>query len=124
MAIHVKRQTYDPEQPFTPWLHAIARYKLIDYLRRTRASAANVSLEDAEEIIAHDDQDASESSLDLNHLLERLPPKVRAAIRYVKLEGLSVAETAARTRMSEAAVKVTVHRGMKALSALIARGVS
>jgi RNA polymerase sigma-70 factor, ECF subfamily len=122
MALHVRRHTYDPEQPFTPWLYAIARYKLIDYLRRTRASAANTSMEDAKEIIAQDDQAASESSLDLDNLLERLRPKIRTAIRYVKLDGLSVAEAASRARMSESAVKVNVHRGMKALSAMIGRG--
>lgn len=122
MALHVRRHTYDPEQPFTPWLYAIARYKLIDYLRRTRALATNMSIDDAEEIIAHDDRAASESSLDLDNLLEQLPPKIQTALRYVKLDGLSVAETAARASMSESAVKVNVHRGMKALSALIARG--
>jgi RNA polymerase sigma-70 factor (ECF subfamily) len=39
----------------------------------------------------------------------------------VKLEGLSVAEAANRCRMSESAVKVNVHRGLKALAALIGR---
>jgi RNA polymerase sigma-70 factor, ECF subfamily len=27
LAIHVRRHTYDPDQPFTPWVYAIARYK-------------------------------------------------------------------------------------------------
>jgi len=121
MALHVRRHTYDPGQPFTPWLYAIARYKLIDYLRRTRSPAATISLEDSHEILAHDDRSASESSIDLSQLMERLPPKMRNAIRYVKLDGLSVAEVAVRTRTSESAVKVNVHRGMKALSALIAK---
>jgi bifunctional non-homologous end joining protein LigD len=35
LAIHFKRHTYDPGEPLTPWVHAIARYKLIDFLRRT-----------------------------------------------------------------------------------------
>jgi RNA polymerase sigma-70 factor, ECF subfamily len=39
----------------------------------------------------------------------------------VKLDGLSVAETAARNHMSESDVKVSVHRGLKALTAAIAR---
>ena len=120
--MHVRRHTYDPGQPFTPWVYAIARYKLIDYLRRTRAAVKNVPIDDVQELAAHDDRVASESSLDLNQLLERLKPKVRSAIRYVKLEGLSVAEAATRAGMSESAVKVNVHRGMKALAALIARG--
>src|ERR1700726_4525643 len=32
IAIHTHRGTYDPLQPFTPWVYAIARYKFLDYL--------------------------------------------------------------------------------------------
>lgn len=34
LAVHLKRHTYDQNALFTPWLHAIARYKLIDHFRR------------------------------------------------------------------------------------------
>jgi len=122
LAIHVRRHTYDPDQPFTPWVYAIARYKLIDYLRRTRVLIKNVPLEDLKQFATHDNHLASESSFDLNQLLQRLTPKVRDAIRYVKLDGLSVAEAAARVGMSESAVQVNVHRGIKTLSKMIARG--
>jgi hypothetical protein len=37
----------------------------------------------------------------------------------MKIEGLSVAETARLTGMSQSAVKVRVHRGLKALAAKI-----
>src|SRR5882757_3953861 len=121
MAIHTQRHTYDPSQLLTPWVHAIARYKLIDHLRRNRAPFAKVPLEDAGELAAQDDHIGTESSYDIRKLLERLPNKMRRVIQYVKLDGLSVAETATRCEMSEAAVKVNVHRGMKALSASIAR---
>ena len=30
LAIHLKRATYDPSEPLTPWVYAIARYKLVD----------------------------------------------------------------------------------------------
>jgi RNA polymerase sigma-70 factor, ECF subfamily len=122
LALHAHRHTYDPAQPFTPWLYAIARYKLIDYYRKTRASATNLPIDDVGEIVVHDDQDSTESSLDLDRLLDELPPKFQSAIRRVKLEGLSVAETASRERLSESAIKVNVHRGMKALAALVAKG--
>src|SRR5712664_4429523 len=55
LAIHIKRHTYDPAEPLTPWVHAIARYKLIDFLRRTRASFAEVPIDDAADIMAQDD---------------------------------------------------------------------
>src|SRR5260370_6519062 len=62
LAIHLKRHTYDPTEPLTPWVHAIARYKLIDFLRRTRASFADVPIEEADEIMAHDDNVDAEST--------------------------------------------------------------
>jgi RNA polymerase sigma-70 factor (ECF subfamily) len=34
LAIHMKRHTWREDAPVTPWLYAIARYKLIDALRR------------------------------------------------------------------------------------------
>ena len=33
LAMHNKRHTYQSDQPLTAWVHAIARYKLIDLLR-------------------------------------------------------------------------------------------
>jgi RNA polymerase sigma-70 factor, ECF subfamily len=122
MAIHTRRDTYDPKELLTPWVYAIARYKLIDHLRQSQPRLANVPIEDASEITAADDQTATESNLDLTRLLATLPEKVRLAIRYVKIEGLSVVEAAARCGISESAVKINVHRGLKALSAVIARG--
>jgi RNA polymerase sigma-70 factor, ECF subfamily len=121
IAIHIQRHTYEPAELLTPWVYAIARYKLIDHLRRTRFSLAEVPLGDAEEIMAQDDHIATESAYDLDRLLSKLPEKMRRAIRYVKLDGLNVVETARRCGMSESAVKVSVHRGLKALAAIIAR---
>lgn len=119
IAVHTRRHTYDPSQPFTPWLYGIARYKLIDYLRRSRASSRDVPLDDAEGVLARDDASGVESSFDVEKMLAQLPPKMSRAIRFVRLEGLSVNEAATRTGMSPSAVKVSVHRGLKALARLI-----
>jgi RNA polymerase sigma-70 factor (ECF subfamily) len=40
----------------------------------------------------------------------------------MKIEGLSVAETARLTGMSPSAIKVGIHRGLKALAAKIRSG--
>ena len=119
IAIHTRRHTYDRAQLFTPWVYAIARYKFLDYLRRTKASIKDVPIEEAPEIEAPDDGTYVESTLDLQKLLAELSPKARRAIQYVKLDGLSVSQTAERTGMSESAVKVSVHRGLKSLARLI-----
>lgn len=121
MAIHTRRHTYDPAQPFTPWMHAMARYKLVDYLRRSRAGFSNVGLDDVGELADQDDRVSVESGYDLEKLLARLPEKMRRAIQSVKIDGLSVAEAAERCGMSESAVKVNVHRGLKALADAISR---
>lgn len=121
MAIHTRRHTYDPAELLTPWVYAIARYKLIDHLRQSQSRLVNVPIEDALEVMAADDRVATESNLDLNRLLSRLPEKVRLAIQYVKIEGLSVVEAATRCGISQSAVKINVHRGLKALSAVISQ---
>jgi len=121
LAIHTQRHTYDPDEPLTPWVHAIARYKLIDHLRRTRASLADVPIDAAADITAQDDHIGAESAYDLDRLLRQLPDKMRRAIQCVKLDGLSVVEAASRCGTSVSAVKVNVHRGLKALAAAIAR---
>jgi RNA polymerase sigma-70 factor (ECF subfamily) len=119
IAIHTHRHTYDPAQLFTPWAYAIARFKFLDYLRRTKASMKDVSIEHAEEVMAGDDAVDVESTLDLERLMANLSSKARRAIQYVKLDGLSVSEAAQRCGMSESAVKVSVHRGLRALARLI-----
>jgi RNA polymerase sigma-70 factor, ECF subfamily len=101
-------------------VHTIARYKLIDYLRRTR-SAASVPIDEGTEVMAQDDNADAESSHDVRKLLGRLPEKVRCSIQCVKLEGRSVAEAAERCGISESSVKVNIHRGLRALATSIAR---
>jgi RNA polymerase sigma-70 factor (ECF subfamily) len=121
LAVHLKRHTYNPEALFTPWLHAIARYKLIDHLRSSRASRMDVPIDDHQDLAATDDHTAAEGTHDMATLLGRLPLKARQAIESVKLEGKSVAETAERYGMSESNVKISIHRGLKALAAFIRR---
>src|SRR6266480_4410600 len=121
LAIHIQRHTYDPAEPLTPWVHAIARYKLIDHLRRTRASLADVPIEEADTIMAHDDNVDAESTYDLKRLIKRLPEKMRCSIEAVKLDGQSIAEAADQCGISESGVKVNIHRGLKTLAALVAR---
>jgi len=120
IAVHNQRHTYDAGQPVTAWAHAIARYKMIDFLRRRSIrEAVQEPLEDDADFLASTDEEAREARRDLAVLLDRLPDRHRLPIVFVKLEGLSVAEAAKRTGMSESAVKVGVHRGLKALAALI-----
>jgi len=124
IAVHNQRQTYQSDQPLTAWVHAIARYKLIDVLRAHSAHGAlNDPLDDELEIFAVSETDAADAKRDLGKLLSTLPDKQRLPIVHVKIEGLSVLETAKLTGMSESAIKIGVHRGLKALGAKI-RGIA
>ena len=124
LAVHNQRHTYLSDQPLTAWVHAIARYKLVDLLRaRSSREALTDPLDDELEVFASSDTDAAEASKDLNKLLAQLPDRQRLPILHVKLEGLSVIEAAQLTGMSESAIKIGVHRGLKALGAKI-RGIA
>jgi RNA polymerase sigma-70 factor, ECF subfamily len=115
IAIHTRRATYDAGQPFTPWVYAIARYKLLDQLRRKRVRAA-ISLDDAGDLFAEDESEAALARRDLDVLLGSLPTATQALIRQVKIEGLSMQEAADRAGRSEIAVRVGIHRGLKTIS--------
>lgn len=123
LAIHLHRDTFDTSQLLMPWAYAITRHKLIDFLRRHQRLDVPVEpLDESHEGLAVEDDNAHESRRDLGVLLDALPERFRLPIVHTKLEGLSVAETAALTGMSESAIKVGVHRGLKALAALMNKG--
>lgn len=120
LAIHNQRHTYDPGSPLTAWVYAIAKYKLIDLLRRRSGrDALTDSLDEESEVFAACDNEATEARRDLGKLLDQLPDRQRLPIIHTRLEGLSVSEAAQATGMSESAIKVGVHRGLKALAAII-----
>ena len=121
IAMHTRRVTYDPAQPFTAWTHAIARYKLIDFWRRRRRRT-HVALDDvAGDLWSEEDHGASEAAADLDRLLADLPERQQGLIRDVKIEGLSLAEAGARRGMTEGAAKVSLHRALKALTMKVGR---
>jgi RNA polymerase sigma-70 factor (ECF subfamily) len=120
LAVHNARHTYRMDEPLTAWLHAIARYKLMDFFRsRARRDSLNDPLDDHAEFLAVADDEPAQARHDIGKLLEDLPDKQRLPIMHMKLQGLSVTETARITGLSESAVKVGVHRGLKALAARI-----
>jgi len=120
LAVHIKRHTFDPGRPVTAWAYAIAKYKMVDYLRhRAGHEGLDVALDNEGELVADSDHDAVDARRDLTKFLRRLPDRQRLPIVHMKLEGRSVAETAQLTGLSSSAVKVGVHRALKALAVMI-----
>jgi RNA polymerase sigma-70 factor (ECF subfamily) len=118
IAIHTRRATYDRAQLFTAWTYAIARHKLIDHFRR-RGRAITVPLENAAALFVSDESASADARLDIEKALRSLPASTQTLIRDIKLKELSNAEAAALRGMSETAVKVAVHRGIKKLTAFL-----
>ncbi len=118
LAIHLKRSSYDPSLPFTPWAYALARYKLLDHFRRSGVRKT-VPLEDAGDLFATENPEEGAVRRDVGKLLSLLPGRQRRLIEDVKLTGLSMEEAAAKADMSVSAVKVSVHRGMKTLTSKV-----
>src|SRR5271170_5396674 len=93
ISVHTRRASYDRDRPFTAWLYAIARYRLVDHYRRRRVS---VSIEDMDDILTTEGfEDRVAASMDVDNLLNTLSPKQARAISDTHLDGKSVAEAAA-----------------------------
>lgn len=88
LAVHNARHTYQPQQPLTAWVQAIARYKLADHLRSvSRRDARHDVLDDDAQLFAVSEVESAEASRDLTKLLKQLPERQRLPIVHVKLEG-------------------------------------
>ena len=116
LAVHKARHTYDPKQPFLPWLLAIARYKMIDTLRKTKRQhtdnldenqALSTAFVDPENQV-----DTIHNRMELEDYLKIIPAHQQKVIRLVKLEGYSIKDTAKKLEMSVSNVKISVHRAL------------
>lgn len=121
LAVHTRRHTYDTDRPFTPWLHAIARYKLLDHLRQ-RPRGQSVALDDVEHLLVAPDSDGDLARYDIDRLLASMPKRTARLIRAVKIEGRSIAEASREAGLSESAAKVSMHRALKSLSEALRKG--
>ena len=123
LAIHLKRHTWDPGQRLGPWVNAIARHKIIDSMRRRGARRAE-PIEDFEDFLAAPETEDPHALSDARKLMETLNPRQRDIVQSISLDGQSIAATATRLGMTEVAVRVALHRALKALGAAWRRSVT
>ena len=121
VALHTRRDSYDSAFPLMAWVYAIARYRMIDHFRRLKRRGPHDSIDGMELGGLDPEIEASDARRDVATLLAKLPAKQRTVIRLVKLEEKSVREAADLTGFSESDIKISIHRGMKALLRLMAQ---
>lgn len=115
IAVHLKKHTWNEDAPFAPWLFAIARNKFIDAFRR-RGRAVYVALDDISETLASEPPEETLDAANMTLRLERLPARQREVLKAIAIENASIGQTAKQLSMTEVAVRVALHRGLKNLS--------
>lgn len=121
LAIHLKRHTWRQDAAVQPWLYAIARHKLIDAFRR-RGRHVEVDIGDVEDDLATPEEEDKLSARELGRALDTLAPGQRSVVSSISVDGRSIGETAAALNMNETAVRVALHRGLKALAKRFGQG--
>lgn len=127
LTVHKARATWDPRRPFAPWFYAILSHRMIDVLRKEkRVSTREVGVDVVPEVVTRPDTilDGTDS-IDpekLRSALESLPERQREVVSALKLRDESVKEVSERLGMSVSSVKVTAHRGYRALRRLLGNG--
>ncbi len=117
LAIHQKRHTWREDMPVRPWLYAIVRYKVVDAFR-SRGRRVQVPIDDFADVLpAEAGPDPTERS-DAERVIGALDPRSARIVRAIGLEGASIAETSQALHMTETAVRVALHRGLKKLAQL------
>lgn len=122
ISLHRVRHTYDPQRPFIPWLMAIAQFRIADAARKSARRTVHERPEWSFEFglpdVAADEPDEPQGDPQLlRRAIADLPEGQRRAVELLKLEERSLKEAAAETGMTVGALKVAVHRGLKALRA-------
>jgi RNA polymerase sigma-70 factor (ECF subfamily) len=124
IAVHGARHTYDGNRPFAPWFYAVASSRLIDVVRRQRrVSSREVATDVVPDAAGRTAVPRPEIDVDALHAaVAALPLRQRQVIEGLKFQDLSVREVAGRLQMTESSVKVTAHRGYKALRRMLRGG--
>ncbi len=120
IAVHHGRDHCDPSRPFLPWLRAIARNKSVDWIRH--ASRRTIREVHAPVAVANcpdpgsypegaDDCDGTTIRASIDHL----SPGQQQAVRLLVLDDLSLDQASAVSGIKKVALKVSLHRALKAL---------
>lgn len=123
LTLHRVRHTYDPSRSYDAWLAALAARRAIDALR-SQGRRGHREVHDEHAVDLHPDADDATAAAEreqearrLREAIASLPPGQREAVEQLGLKERSLAEASAETGRQTGALKVNLHRAMKALRA-------
>lgn len=108
------RHTYTPGSPFRTWMYQIARNARADHLRKQRPQAP-LTPEMGGSFIPRDAAQEQQETMLLERALMQLPEEKREVLILSRLQELKHEEIAKLLGCEVGAVKVRVHRALKAL---------
>ncbi len=121
ITVHRVRHTYDPGRSYDAWLGAIANRRAIDSLRSSGRRGSR-ELHDDFALDNHPDRDDASAAVESDQRVQRLhdaiaelPPGQREAVEQLGLRERSLREAAELTGRNTGALKVNLHRALKAL---------
>lgn len=122
-SIHKARHTYDGGRPLLPWIYAIARFRLTDYLRKHYKNQQNkqVPMEDVEYLLEAPVTESHELPEYMSEAVGTLPDREQKIIYLMHVEGYTAKEVGSQIGMNESAVKVAAHRAYKKIRPMISR---
>ncbi len=115
LAIHLKRGTWDRTRSLGPWVTAIARYKLVDSLRR-RGRSTDIQIDDLADTLADGAANEGSAHHDAEKVLGSLNDRQQEIVRSISIDGKPVRDVAEKLGMTEVAVRVSLHRSLKLLA--------
>ena len=120
------RHTFEPGRPVEPWLAAIAARRAVDALRRgSRIGRNEMHDEAAFENFADprpNEVERNDGAQELRRMMEELTPSQKEAIELVKVREMSLTEASNESGQSVASLKVNVHRAIKRMRLMLAKG--
>ena len=122
LTIHRALATYDPARPFLPWLRAIASRRAVDAWRQYGRHGGR-EIHDPDAYLNHADQGPEAEQQSVSHqqadtlraAIAQLPEAQREAMERMGLQEQSLEQASRDTGRSKVALKVNLHRAIKAL---------
>lgn len=117
VAIHKSLHTLDISKPISPWLNAIARFKIHDQLRALYRNSDKVEYNDDD--ISFSVKSEIDNNLLLDNILKKLSVREQQIIKLLKIEELSVQEVSDQLKLTPSNVKILTYRALEKLRSII-----